>query len=462
MNRSIVHIHAREILDSRGNPTLETQVRLEDGSLGVAAVPSGASTGAHEAVELRDGDRARYGGKGVLHAQAHVNNEIFELLRGFDARQQGPLDQAMRELDGTENKSRLGANAILSVSLAAARAAAVSEGQPLWRYLGGQNASTLPVPLMNVLNGGAHAGNMLDIQEFMLVPVGVDTFRDALRMGAEIYHALGSLVGHCGVGDEGGYAPSLASHEEALDLLCRAIEAAGYRPGADVYLALDAAVSAWYDAGSDRYRLPKSGKTLTREELLTYWQELARRYPLLSLEDGMGEDDESGWQALSGSLGERVQLVGDDLFVTNPARIARGVEQRLANAVLIKPNQIGTLTETVEAVRATQAAGWAAVLSHRSGETEDSTSPTSRSRSAARRSRPVLPAAASARQSTTVCSPLNRRSAGTPAMRAARPSRYCLKISREIWFRKGSDGAQYRQSLFYFAVPATRAERTRL
>ena len=373
MNRSIVHIHAREILDSRGNPTLETQVRLEDGSLGVAAVPSGASTGAHEAVELRDGDRARYGGKGGLHAQAHVNNEIFELLRGFDARQQGPLDQAMRELDGTENKSRLGANAILSVSLAAARAAAASEGQPLWRYLGGQNACTLPVPLMNVLNGGAHAGNSLDIQEFMLVPVGADTFRDALRMGAEIYHALGSLVGHCGVGDEGGYAPSLASHEEALDLLCRAIEAAGYRPGADVYLALDAAVSAWYDAGSDRYRLPKSGKTLTREELLTYWQELARRYPLLSLEDGMGEDDEAGWQALSGSLGERVQLVGDDLFVTNPARIARGVEQKLANAVLIKPNQIGTLTETVEAVRAAQAAGWSAILSHRSGETEDST-----------------------------------------------------------------------------------------
>ena len=373
MNRSIVHIHAREILDSRGNPTLETQVRLEDGSLGVAAVPSGASTGAHEAVELRDGDRARYGGKGVLHTQAHVNNELFELLRGFDARQQGPLDQAMRELDGTGNKSRLGANAILSVSLAAARAAAASEGQPLWRYLGGQNACTLPVPLMNVLNGGAHAGNSLDIQEFMLVPVGADTFRDALRMGAEIYHALGSLVGHCGVGDEGGYAPSLASHEEALDLLCRAIEAAGYRPGADVYLALDAAVSAWYDAGSDRYRLPKSGKTLTHEELLTYWQELARRYPLLSLEDGMGEDDEAGWQALSGSLGERMQLVGDDLFVTNPARIARGVEQKLANAVLIKPNQIGTLTETVEAVRAAQAAGWAAILSHRSGETEDST-----------------------------------------------------------------------------------------
>ena len=360
--------------DSRGNPTLETQVRLEDGSLGVAAVPSGASTGAHEAVELRDGDRARYGGKGVLHAQAHVNNEIFDLLRGFDARQQGPARSGHARAGRHGKQIEARRNAILSVSsLAAARAAAASEGQPLWRYLGGQSACTLPVPLMNVLNGGAHAGNPLDIQEFMLVPVGADTFRDALRMGAEIYHALGSLVDHCGVGDEGGYAPSLASHEEALDLLCRAIETAGYRPGADVYLALDAAVSAWYDAGSDRYRLPKSGKTLTREELPAYWQELARRYPLLSLEDGMGEDDEAGWQALSGSLGERMQLVGDDLFVTNPARIARGVEQKLANAVLIKPNQIGTLTETIEAVRAAQAAGWSAILSHRSGETEDST-----------------------------------------------------------------------------------------
>ena len=372
MNTAIATIHAREILDSRGNPTLETAVTLEDGSRGFAAVPSGASTGAHEAAELRDGDRGRYGGKGVLHAVAHVNNELAELLRGFDARQQGPLDQAMRELDGTENKSRLGANAILSVSLAAARAAAAGEGQPLWRYLGGQNACTLPVPLMNVLNGGAHAGNSLDIQEFMLVPVRADTFRDALRMGAEIYHALGTLVGHCGVGDEGGYAPATASHEAALDLLCRAIEAAGCRPGEDVYLALDAAVSEWYDAASGRYRMPKSGETFTREELLAYWQKLAGRYPLLSLEDGMGEDDEAGWRTLNVSLGEGRQLVGDDLFVTNPARIARGVEQKLANAVLIKPNQIGTLTETAEAVRAARAAGWAAVMSHRSGETEDS------------------------------------------------------------------------------------------
>ena len=369
----IVEIHAREILDSRGNPTIEVEVRTVSGAFGRAAVPSGASTGENEALELRDGDKSRYLGKGVLNAVKNVNEVIAPAVIGMNVADQVGIDKAMIALDGTPTKSKLGANAILSVSLAAARAAAVSEGQPLWRYLGGQSACTLPVPLMNVLNGGAHAGNPLDIQEFMLVPVGADTFRDALRMGAEIYHALGSLVDHCGVGDEGGYAPSLASHEEALDLLCRAIETAGYRPGADVYLALDAAVSAWYDAGSDRYRLPKSGKTLTREELLTYWQELARRYPLLSLEDGMGEDDEAGWQALSGSLGERVQLVGDDLFVTNPARIARGVEQKLANAVLIKPNQIGTLTETVEAVRAAQSAGWAAVLSHRSGETEDST-----------------------------------------------------------------------------------------
>lgn len=372
MNTSIAHIRAREILDSRGYPTLETEVRLKDGSLGVAAVPSGASTGAHEAVELRDRDRARYGGRGVLHAQANVNNDLCALLRGFDAREQTALDRAMRELDGTENKSRLGANAILSVSLAAARAAAASEGLPLWRYLSGQTACTLPVPLMNVLNGGAHAGNSLDIQEFMLVPVGAATFRDALRMGAEIYHALASLVGRCGVGDEGGYAPDLNSPEEALSLLCRAAESAGYRPGEDVYLALDAAVSEWYDVPSDNYRQPKSGKVLSREELLDEWQSLARRFPLLSLEDGMGEDDESGWSALTASLGGTLQLVGDDLFVTSPARIARGVDHKLANAVLIKPNQIGTLTETIEAVRAAHAALWTAVMSHRSGETEDS------------------------------------------------------------------------------------------
>lgn len=373
MHTAIVHIRAREILDSRGNPTLETEVRLEDGSVGVAAVPSGASTGAHEAVELRDGDRSRYGGKGVLRAQANVNNDIFSLLRGFDARQLAPLDRAMCELDGTANKSRLGANAILSVSLAAARAAAASEQLPLWQYLGGRSACTLPVPLMNVLNGGAHAGNPLDIQEFMLVPVGAGTFRDALRMGTEVYHTLASLVGRCGVGDEGGYAPALKSHEEALDLLCRAIERAGYRPGEDIFLALDAAASEWCDTSSACYRMPKSGAVFSREELLSYWQTLTRNYPLLSLEDGMGEDDEAGWRALTAALGQSLQLVGDDLFVTDEQRIARGAAQKLANAALIKPNQIGTLSETAEAVRAARAVGWAAVMSHRSGDTEDST-----------------------------------------------------------------------------------------
>ena len=374
----IVDVLGREILDSRGNPTVEVEVYLEDGVVGRAAVPSGASTGIYEACELRDGDKGRYLGKGVLKAVENVNTEIADCLVGMNVLDQVAIDKAMIELDGTPNKSRLGANAILGASLACAKAAAESLGLSLYNYIGGVNAKTLPVPMMNILNGGAHATNNVEIQEFMIMPVGACCFREALCMCAEVFHTLKSTLKEngtpaAGVGDEGGYAPSLASHEEALDLLCRAIEAAGYRPGADVYLALDAAVSAWYDAGSDRYRLPKSGTILTREELPAYWQELARRYPLLSLEDGMGEDDEAGWQALSGSLGERMQLVGDDLFVTNPARIARGVEQKLANAVLIKPNQIGTLTETVEAVRAAQAAGWAAVLSHRSGETEDST-----------------------------------------------------------------------------------------
>ena len=374
----IVDVLGREILDSRGNPTVEVEVYLEDGTMGRAAVPSGASTGIYEACELRDGDKGRYQGKGVVTAVNNVNTEIAEALIGTNVLDQVAIDKMLIDLDGTPNKSRLGANAILGASLACAKAAAESLGVSLYSYIGGTNAKMLPVPMMNILNGGAHATNNVEIQEFMIMPVGAPSFHEALRMCTEVFHTLKNTLKEngtpaAGVGDEGGYAPSLASHEEALDLLCRAIEAAGYRPGADVYLALDAAVSAWYDAGSDRYRLPKSGKTLTREELLTYWQELARRYPLLSLEDGMGEDDEAGWQALSGSLGERVQLVGDDLFVTNPARIARGVEQKLANAVLIKPNQIGTLTETVEAVRAAQAAGWSAILSHRSGETEDST-----------------------------------------------------------------------------------------
>lgn len=371
MNAAIAHIHAREILDSRGNPTLETSVTLADGSVGTAAVPSGASTGSHEAVELRDGDRSRYGGRGVLHALASVNNDLAVLLHGFDARQQEPLDRAMCELDGTANKSRLGANAILSVSLAAARAAAQSEGVPLWRYLGGQGACTLPVPLLNVLNGGVHAANPLDIQEFMLVPVRAESFHEALRMGAEVYHTLASLVGRCGVGDEGGYAPMIESHERALELLTQAVERAGYRPGEDVFFALDAAASEWYDPASDRYRLPKSARTLSREELAERWRTLASRFPLLSLEDGAGEDDGALWRALTDALGNRLQLVGDDLFVTDAARIARGVREGWANAVLIKPNQIGTLTETADAVRAAHAAGWAAVMSHRSGETED-------------------------------------------------------------------------------------------
>ena len=374
MNRSIVHIHAREILDSRGNPTLETQVRLEDGSLGVAAVPSGASTGAHEAVELRDGDRARYGGKGVLHAQAHVNNEIFDLLRGFDARQQGPLDQAMRELDGTENKSRLGANAILSVSLAAARAAAASEGQPLWRYLGGQSACTLPVPLMNVLNGGAHAtGSNVDIQEFMIMPVGAKSFAEALRMCSEVFHVLKKVVPASGVGDEGGYAPNLDSDEDALKALVKAIELAGYKPYDDFMIAIDSACSEWFNAEDGCYHLPKRGTVMTREQMVDMYADFVEKYPIISLEDGMAEDDWEGWQMLMDRLGKKIQLVGDDLFVTNVQRIKKGIELGAANAVLIKLNQIGTLTETLDAIQMAHRAGWTAVVSHRSGETEDTT-----------------------------------------------------------------------------------------
>ena len=374
MNRSIVHIHAREILDSRGNPTLETQVRLEDGSLGVAAVPSGASTGAHEAVELRDGDRARYGGKGVLHAQAHVNNELFDLLRGFDARQQGPLDQAMRELDGTENKSRLGANAILSVSLAAARAAAASEGQPLWRYLGGQNACTLPVPLMNVLNGGAHAtGSNVDIQEFMIMPVGAKSFSEALRMCSEVFHVLKKVVPASGVGDEGGYAPNLDSDEDALKALVKAIELAGYKPYDDFMIAIDSACSEWFNAEDGCYHLPKRGIVMTREQMVDMYADFVEKYPIISLEDGMAEDDWEGWKMLMDRLGKKIQLVGDDLFVTNVQRIKKGIELGAANAVLIKLNQIGTLTETLDAIQMAHRAGWTAVVSHRSGETEDTT-----------------------------------------------------------------------------------------
>ena len=374
MNRSIVHIHAREILDSRGNPTLETQVRLEDGSLGVAAVPSGASTGAHEAVELRDGDRARYGGKGVLHAQAHVNNEIFELLRGFDARQQGPLDQAMRELDGTENKSRLGANAILGVSLACARAAAEVTGQSLYNYIGGVNAKTLPCPMMNVLNGGAHAtGSNVDIQEFMIMPVGATSWKEALRMCAEVFHTLKKVVPASGVGDEGGYAPNLDSDEDALKALVTAIEKSGYKPGEDFMIAIDGAVSDWYNEEDKCYHLPKRGTVMTSKQMVDMWADFVEKYPIISIEDGMGENDWEGWQLMTKTLGHKIQIVGDDLFVTNTERIKKGIELGAANSVLIKLNQIGTLTETLDAIQMAHRAGWTAVVSHRSGETEDTT-----------------------------------------------------------------------------------------
>lgn len=372
MNSSISRIHAREILDSRGNPTLETEVVLMDGSCGRAAVPSGASTGSHEAVELRDGDHSRYGGKGVMLAQGNVNGPIADLLRGFDATQQSSLDEALRNLDGTENKSKLGANAILSVSLAAAKAAAVSNRLPLYQYLGGREACVLPVPMFNLINGGLHAKNRLDVQECMVIPAGADSFRAALRMGAEIHHALGEIAGSCGLGDEGGYAADVQNEAEAMELLLRAIEKAGYRAGDEVYLALDAAVSDWYTYGHG-YRMPKLSKDLARAELCRHWAELSRRYPLLSIEDGMAEDDAEGWQSLTGEIGAATQLVGDDLFVTNPKRIKQGIEEKLANAVLIKPNQIGTLTETAEAIRMAKEAGYATILSHRSGETEDTT-----------------------------------------------------------------------------------------
>ena len=369
----IVEIHAREILDSRGNPTIEVEVRTVSGAFGRAAVPSGASTGENEALELRDGDKSRYLGKGVLNAVKNVNEVIAPAVIGMNVADQVGIDKAMIALDGTPTKSKLGANAILSVSLAAARAAAASEGQPLWRYLGGQNACTLPVPLMNVLNGGAHAGNSLDIQEFMLVPVGADTFRDALRMGAEIYHALGSLVGHCGVGDEGGYAPNLDSDEDALKALVTAIEKAGYKPGEDFRIAIDGAVSDWYSEEDKCYHLPKRGIVMTSEQMVDMWESFVDKYPIVSIEDGMGENDWEGWQLMTRRLGHRIQIVGDDLFVTNVERIRKGIKLGAANAVLIKLNQIGTLTETLDAIQTAHRAGWTAVVSHRSGETEDTT-----------------------------------------------------------------------------------------
>jgi len=372
---AIVEISGREVLDSRGNPTVEVEVLLEDGAQGRAIVPSGASTGAHEAVELRDGDAGRYRGKGVQTAVANVNGELFDALAGFDATEQALIDAAMIELDGTPNKTRLGANAILGVSLATARAAAESVGLPLFRYVGGVNARTLPVPMMNIINGGAHADNSVDIQEFMIAPAGAESFRECLRMGVEIFHALRAQLQDAGhntnVGDEGGFAPNLGSSVAALDFIMRAAETAGYRPGEDVWIALDAASTEFHVDG--RYRLEGEGRSLDAAAMVDFFADLAGRYPIFSIEDGMAEDDWDGWKALTDRIGAKCQLVGDDLFVTNPARLRDGVAKGVANSVLVKVNQIGTLTEALDAVEIAHRVGYSCVMSHRSGESEDST-----------------------------------------------------------------------------------------
>ncbi len=371
----IVDIHAREILDSRGNPTVEVDVVLEDGSLGRAAVPSGASTGSLEALELRDGDKSRYLGKGVRKAVDMVNNDIANAILGMDATEQLIIDNAMIELDGTENKSRLGANAMLGVSLATAKAAANALGLPLYRYLGGITANVTPVPLMNIINGGAHADNAIDIQEFMIMPVSAGSISDAIRMGAEVFHALKKSLQDAGhntnVGDEGGFAPALKSSDEALGFILKAISAAGYKAGDDIVLALDAASTEFYKDGV--YNLEGEGKKLGSDELIRYYEELVNRYPIVSIEDAMAEDDHKGWASITKALGNKIQLVGDDLFVTNPAILADGISKGLANAILVKVNQIGTLSETLEAVALAQKSGYGVILSHRSGETEDST-----------------------------------------------------------------------------------------
>jgi len=371
----IESVRGREILDSRGNPTLEVEVTLIDGSIGRAAVPSGASTGSHEALELRDGDAARYGGKGVLSAVEHVNGEIAGAVLGLSALDQAVLDQALIELDGTKDKSRLGANAILGVSLAVARAAADSLALPLYRYLGGPAARLLPVPMFNILNGGKHAADSTDFQEFMVMPVGASTFAEALRMGAEVYHALGKVLQKRGlstnVGDEGGFAPSLPSNEAAIEVVLAAVEAGGYRPGEQVALALDPAASEFYRDG--KYVLARENRELSAEEMAAFWEAWCDKYPIVSIEDGMAEDDWSGWWQLTARLGRRIQIVGDDLFVTNVERLAKGVREGAANSILIKLNQIGTLTETLAAIEMAQRAGWTAVVSHRSGETDDTT-----------------------------------------------------------------------------------------
>ncbi|MBS6217262.1 MAG: phosphopyruvate hydratase [Clostridiales bacterium] len=374
----IVDVLGREILDSRGNPTVEVEVYLDDGTMGRAAVPSGASTGVHEACELRDGDKGRYLGKGVLTAVENVNTEIAEALIGMNVLDQVAIDKALIDLDGTPNKSRLGANAILGASLACAKAAAESLGTSLYNYIGGTNAKVLPVPMMNILNGGAHATNNVDIQEFMIMPVGACCWKEALRMCAEVFHTLKSVLKEngtpaAGVGDEGGYAPNLKKDEDAFKCIVAAIEKAGFKPGEDFMIAIDAAVSDWYNAETGCYDLPKAKKTMTKQQMVNMWKKFADNYPIISMEDCMGEDDVEGWQMLTKALGGRVQLVGDDLFVTNTERLKMGLENQIANSILIKVNQIGTLTETLDAIQMANRAGYTAVVSHRSGETEDTT-----------------------------------------------------------------------------------------
>ena len=375
---AIVDVIAREILDSRGNPTVEADVVLESGATGRAAVPSGASTGSREAIELRDGDKGRYFGKGVQKAVEYVNTEICEALLGLDGEEQTRVDRVLIDLDGTDNKSRLGANAMLAVSCAVAKASAEDAGLPLYRYFGGAGPMSLPVPMMNVINGGAHANNSVDLQEFMILPVGAPSFREALRWGAEVFHTLKKLIDSKGwptqVGDEGGFAPDLKSNEEALTLLMQAIEKAGYKPGEDVFIAMDAASSEFYDAASKKYTFKKSsGKQLSSDEMVDYWAAWAQKYPIISIEDGMAEDDWDGWKKLTDKIGSKVQLVGDDLFVTNVTRLQDGIDKGVANSILVKVNQIGSLTETINAVNLAKRNSYKSIMSHRSGETEDST-----------------------------------------------------------------------------------------
>jgi enolase len=374
----ILNVHAREILDSRGNPTIEVEVTTENGIMGRAAVPSGASTGTHEAVELRDEDKNRYLGKGVLNAVANVNKDIKSALIGANIFDQRGIDRLMIDLDGTPNKGKLGANAILGVSLAVAKAAAQEARQPLYRYLGGVNAYVLPVPLMNILNGGSHADNSIDFQEFMVVPVGADTFKEGLRMGVQVFHALKTVLKKKGfstnVGDEGGFAPNIKSNVEAIDIVMQAIEAAGYKPGVDVMIAMDAAASEFYDAESGMYHFKKStGEKLSSKDMVKFWADWCKKYPILSIEDGLAEDDWAGWKSLTEKLGASTQLVGDDLFVTNVERLQQGIEQEIANSILVKVNQIGSLSETIDAVQLATRNGYTSIMSHRSGETEDTT-----------------------------------------------------------------------------------------